>query len=321
MSKKFEYRRALVTGGAGFIGSHLCRRLLKEGLEVVVLDDLSTGRIENVPSSDCEFIQGDIRDPLVVARSLDGVDIVFHNAARVSVRASNDQFVDDAQTNVMGTLILLKSITQAKVKKLVLASSMAVYADCQTAEPIDEDYHCKPLSPYGTGKLAMERYALQICAAHGIDVVPLRYFNTYGPGQSFTPYVGVVTIFATQLLQGIAPTIFGDGAQTRDFVSVHDIVRGNLGAMHASVTGKVFNLGSGVGTTVRDIANLLVEKINPELKPRYAPSQLGETKNSIANIANAVKYLHYQPQSNFRDDVGEIISGIRAKLCVADRQP
>lgn len=313
MSKESSYIRALVTGGAGFIGSHLCRRLRKEGLEVVVLDDLSTGRTENVCSG-CELIEGDLRNVSTVTSALRGVDIVFHNAARVSVRASNEHFVEDAETNVIGTLVLLKAIAAAGVKKLVLASSMAVYADSLTTEPIDEDHPCKPLSPYGTGKLATEHYALQICAAHGIDVVPLRYFNTYGPGQAFTPYVGVVTIFATQLLRGLSPTVFGDGRQTRDFVSVHDIVEGNICAMRAAVSGQVFNIGSGVGMTVLEVAELLVAKIAPVQQLQFGPSQLGEIRNSIADITRAAKHLNYRPQRCFRDDVDEIILGVRANL-------
>jgi nucleoside-diphosphate-sugar epimerase len=313
MSTASSYRRALVTGGAGFIGSHLSRRLLKEGLEVVVLDNLNTGLITNIEAG-CEFIKGDLRNLNVVEHALKGVDIVFHNAARVSVRASNEQFVEDAETNVVGTLLLLKAIVAARVKKLVLASSMAVYDDNATAEPIDEDHVCRPLSPYGTGKLAMELYSLQLCGAHSIDVVPLRYFNTYGPGQAFTPYVGVVTIFATQLLQGIAPTIFGDGLQTRDFVSVHDIVQGNVCAMNASATGQVFNIGSGVGMTVREVAELLVEKIDPQCRLQFGPAQVGEIRNSIANIHRARSVLGYQPSGCFRDDIDEIIDGLRSKI-------
>ncbi len=313
MSKQATYRRALVTGGAGFIGSHLCRRLLQAGLEVVVLDDLSTGCRTKLDNQ-CEFVEDDLRNPSAVTSALRGVDIVFHNAARVSVRASNERFVEDAETNVMGTLVLLKAIASSGVKKLVLASSMAVYADASTADPIDEDHLCRPLSPYGTGKLATELYAIQICVANGIDVVPLRYFNTYGPGQAFTPYVGVVTIFTTQLLQGIAPTIFGDGSQTRDFVSVHDIVEANVCAMRAQVTGKVFNIGSGRGSTVLDVAKLLVDRIDPKASLKFGPRQPGEISNSVADIRRASDILGYAPSGCFAKDVDGIIASVRASL-------
>ncbi|MCC6510954.1 MAG: NAD-dependent epimerase/dehydratase family protein [Pirellulaceae bacterium] len=306
-----RYKRALVTGGAGFIGSHLARALLAEGLEVVVLDDLSLGKRSNLPKG-TQFIEGNICDPVPVSRALEGVDIVFHNAARVSVRASISQYVEDAQVNVFGTLSLLRALVGTRVSKFVLASSMAVYSDSETPVPIDEGFSQRPLSPYGTGKLAAELYALQICAAHGIDVVPLRYFNTYGPGQAFTAYVGVVTIFATKLLRGEQPTIFGDGLQVRDFVSVHDIVQGNLRAMHSDVTGQVFNIGSGIGVSVQEICQLLIAKIAPDISPLYAAAQPGETRNSIANIELARQRLDYQPTRSFERDVDEVIEALAA---------
>jgi UDP-glucose 4-epimerase len=308
-----KYSRALVTGGAGFIGSHLARSLMKEGIEVVILDDLSMGTRAKIPPQ-CEFIEGSICDPATVAKALTAVDIVFHNAARVSVRASVEQFVEDAQTNVFGTLVLLRALAGTSVTKFVIASSMAVYADSQTPQPINEDFTQRPLSPYGTGKLAAELYALQICGSLGIDVVPLRYFNTYGPGQTFTAYVGVVTIFATKLLRGERPTIFGDGRQVRDFVSVHDIVQGNLCAMRSSVTGKVFNIGSGVGMSVNEVAELLVAKISPKLMPIYAMAQPGETRNSVADIARAHELLGYQPAHSFRAEVDEVIAAVRMQF-------
>ena len=307
-----RYQRALVTGGAGFIGSHLSRALLADGMQVTVLDDLSMGKRANVPHG-CDWICGSIADEAVMKRALEGVDIVFHNAARVSIRASVAQFVEDAQTNVFGTLTLLRCLAGTRVAKLVLASSMAVYADADTPTPIAESYPQRPLSPYGTGKLAAELYALQIGQALGIDVIPLRYFNTYGPGQAFTAYVGVVTIFATKLLRGEAPTIFGDGNQVRDFVSVHDIVQGNLGAMRSDVAGQVFNIGSGVGLTVNQICRWLIDKIAPGISPNYAAAQVGETRNSIADISRAKSLLGYQPQRSFEQDVDEVIDAIRKR--------
>lgn len=311
MSPKFP--RALVTGGAGFIGSHLSRRLLQEGLEVTVLDDLSMGSRSNLPS-DVKLIVGNICDPAVVEAAVSGVDIVFHNAARVSVRASVEKFVEDAQTNVFGTLVLLRSLVGSGVSRLILASSMAVYADAESPQAIDEDYLLKPLSPYGTGKLAAETYALQIGRANGLEVLPLRYFNTYGPGQAYTAYVGVVTIFITKLLKGQRPTIFGDGKQVRDFVSVHDIVQGNICAMYSNVHGQPFNIGSGQGMSVNEIADLLVAKIAPNLPPVYADSQAGETRNSVADISRAKQWLGYQPTQRFEDNVDELIRAIADKL-------
>lgn len=308
-----EFSHALVTGGAGFIGSHLTRRLLQEGLRVSVLDDLSMGSRDNLPG-DVRFIEGDICDPAVVQAAVADVDIVFHNAARVSIRASIEQFVEDAQTNVFGTLVLLRELVRSRVRRLVMASSMAVYADAERPEPINEDYLLKPLSPYGTGKLAAETYALQIGKAHGLEVLPLRYFNTYGPGQAYTAYVGVVTIFATKLLRGERPIIFGDGQQVRDFVSVHDIVQGNICAMHSLAHGQPFNIGSGRGMSVNEIAELLIAKIAPKLSAVYADPQAGETRNSIADISRARQLLGYHPTGIFSDSLDAIIQAIASKL-------
>ncbi len=308
-----SYSRALVTGGAGFIGSHLANALLTEGLEVVVLDDLSLGSRQRIPRG-CHFIQGDICDPAIVDAALDGVDIVFHNAARVSVRASISKFVDDARINIMGTLNILDCLSRSRVSKFVFASSMAVYADSEIPVSINEAYSQRPLSPYGTGKLASELYALQIGAALGIDVVSLRYFNTYGPGQTFTAYVGVVTIFATKMLKGEQPIIFGDGNQIRDFVSVYDIVQGNLCAMRSRMNSNVFNIGSGIGTSVNDIFRILSQHIAPGLQPVYTEAQLGETRNSIADIQSARELLNYRPKRVFENEVPELIEIIRANL-------
>ncbi|MEM4724866.1 MAG: NAD-dependent epimerase/dehydratase family protein, partial [Candidatus Hadarchaeum sp.] len=247
------YRRALVTGGAGFIGSHLVERLLQEGLQVIVLDDLSMGKRENVPNG-AEFVLGDVRDPAVVSAALSGVDAVFHLAARVSIRASVAGFYEDAETNLMGTLNVLRACASAGIKKFIYASSMAVYADSAEPVPIPETHPTVPISPYGVAKLASERYAMLVAAQSGFQAVALRYFNTYGPRQSFTPYVGVITIFIQRLLRGEPPLIFGDGEQCRDFVYVGDVVEATYRALVSSVEGEVFNIGSGVGTSVNQIA-------------------------------------------------------------------
>lgn len=306
-------RRALVTGGAGFIGSHLARRLLAEGIETVVLDNLSTGRRENLPEG-AELVVGDLRDAAALAQALRGVEVVFHNAARVSIRASIENFREDAETNVMGTLSLLHAMHGSTVRRLVLASSMAVYQDAPAPVPIAEDFPALPLSPYGTGKLAAEHYALQMGRTLGIGVVPLRYFNTYGPGQGYTPYVGVVTIFATRLLRGERPVIFGDGLQVRDFVSVADIVQGNLRAMASPVTGRVYNIGSGRGITVQHVAAALVARIAPGLAADHAPAQPGETRNSIADIGRARAELGYAPSGDFDRDLDDVVAAVRARL-------
>jgi len=302
-----KYRRALVTGGAGFIGSHLVERLLCESMQVVVLDDLSVGKRVNVPGS-AEFLHGDVRDPTLVATAMSGVDIVFHLAARVSIRASVAGFYQDAETNLMGTLNLLQSCAAHKVKKFVYASSMAVYADAPSPQPLQESHETAPISPYGVAKLASERYAMLVAGQSGFNAVALRYFNTYGPRQTFTPYVGVITIFVQRLLRGEPPLIFGDGEQYRDFVYVGDIVDATFRAMTHEVHGQVLNVGSGRGVSVNQVAALLCARLRPDTAPQHAPAHPGELRNSVADISRAQRLLGYQPQSRLEDRIDEVIA-------------
>jgi UDP-glucose 4-epimerase len=300
------FKRALVTGGAGFIGSHLVERLLDEGLQVVVLDDLSMGKREYVPKA-AGFVQGDVRDPAAVSAAMAGADVVFHLAARVSIRASVSGFYEDADTNLMGTLNVLQACASHNVQKFIYASSMAVYADAPAPVPLREGYKTTPISPYGVAKLASERYAMLVAAGSGFDAVALRYFNTYGPRQTFTPYVGVITIFIRRLLHGEAPLIFGDGEQCRDFVYVGDIVDATLRAMTHNVRGEVFNVGSGCGTTVNQVASMLCARLNPDVAPEHVAAHPGELRNSIADIGKARQLLGYEPRSRLEDRIDEVI--------------
>ena len=304
------FAHALVTGGAGFIGSHLTRALLACGHRVTVLDNLSVGRRETVPEQ-ARFVHGDVRDDVAVADALKDVDCVFHLAAQVTIRGSFDRFIEDLDTNVMGTARVLKSLDPGAIKWFVLASSMAVYADAPAPTPLDEAHTTRPLSPYGVGKLAAESVARQILEARGIPMSALRYFNTYGPGQAYTPYVGVITIFVTRLLQGEAPTIFGDGEQQRDFVHVEDIAAATLSAPGREPG--TYNLGTGRGTTLNALAALLTERIAPHRKPVHAPPQPGELRYSIADISAARHALGYAPAHRLEDDVDDVIAEIRRR--------
>ncbi len=309
-----KYNRALVTGGAGFIGSHVVELLLEQGLTGVGLDDLSMGLRENLPA-DAQLIVGDVCDAAVARRATAGVDVVFHLAAHVSIRASVHGFQRDAQVNVMGTVNMLDASARAgSVKKFICASSMGVYADAPSAAPITEEHPTVPMSPYGVGKLASERYVQLVSSSAGFDGVCLRYFNTYGPRQSYTPYVGVATIFVRRLLAGERPTIFGDGEQCRDFVNVNDIARANLLAMQSDLSsGEVFNIGSGRGTTVNQLADLLCQRLAPNLKPEYQPKQSGELRYSVASIDKARRLLGYEPASALQRDLDAVIEWCRAK--------
>jgi UDP-glucose 4-epimerase len=288
----------LVTGGAGFIGHHLVRALLDRGDDVTVLDDLSMGRRSNVPPA-ARFIEGDIRDPVVVRAALDGVDAVLHEAAIVSIRASVEQFVHDAEVNLIGTLNLLQQMAGCRIQRAVLASSMAVYADSPRPDPLPEHAPTEPISPYGVAKVAAERYWLLIGAQSGMTTTALRYFNTYGPNQTFTPYVGVLNIFIRRLLAGQPPVIFGDGEQRRDFIHVDDIVRANLAVLDApdaAVAGRVFNVGTGQATSVNEIAAALIDLLAPGIVPTHAPEQPGEMRNAVGDVSAIRTALGWSPR-------------------------
>jgi UDP-glucose 4-epimerase len=304
------FQHALVTGGAGFIGSHLARRLLTSGHRVTVLDNLSVGRRAAVPD-DARFVHGDIRDEAALADALTDVDCVFHLAAQVTIRGSFDRFYEDLDTNVMGTARLLRAVDPAKVKWFTLASSMAVYADAPSPAPIAESHLTAPISPYGIGKLAAEGVARQILATRGIPFTAVRYFNTFGPGQTYTPYVGVITIFVTRLLAGEPITVFGDGEQQRDFVHVDDIVAGTMATVGR--TPGTYNLGSGRGTSLNQLAALMTARLAPEAQPRYAPFQAGELRYSVADITAARTALGYLPTRSLDTDVDGVIADIRAR--------
>jgi len=305
--------RALVTGGAGFIGSHLCQKLLDEGYSVRALDDLSVGKKENIPPG-CEFIQGSILDEAAVGAACRDMDALFHQAARVTIRGSVENFYEDAETNLMGTLRLLRAAAAHGVRRFIYASSMAVYADSEKPVPVSEDYQTIPASPYGIAKLAAEQYVLMMAPALGIESVVLRYFNTFGTRQTFTPYVGVITIFITRLLQQQDITIFGDGLQVRDFVHVSDIVQANLVALtKPAATGRIFNVGSGRGTNVLQLANLLKDRLYPSAKIEFAPARQEELRNSVADISRASRLLGYAPQTEFDSHLPEVINFIRTE--------
>ena len=304
------FGHALVTGGAGFIGSHLTRKLLASGRKVTVIDNLSVGRRDAVPAG-ARFVHGDIRDERAVNGALSDVDAVFHLAAQVTIRGSFDRFYEDLDTNVMGTARLLRALDPARVKWFTLASSMAVYADAATPEPVDESHPTEPLSPYGIGKLAAEGVGRQILGARGVPFTALRFFNTFGPGQTYTPYVGVITIFVTRLLRGEAPIIFGDGEQRRDFVHVEDITDGVLATPGA--TPGTYNVGTGRGTSLNELAALLVGRINPSLPPQYAPAATGELRYSIADISAARRALGYTPTHHLRSSIDAVIAEIKER--------
>ena len=304
------WSHALVTGGAGFIGSHLTRTLLADGRRVTVLDNLSVGRREAVPEG-ARFVHGDLRDDAAVAEALRDVDCVFHLAAQVTIRGSFDRFQEDLDTNVMGTARLLGALDRERIKWFTLASSMAVYADAESPSPITESHLKRPISPYGVGKLAAEDVSHQILEGRGIPFTAVRYFNTYGPGQTYTPYVGVLTIFITRLLRGESITVFGDGEQQRDFTHVSDIVAGTT-ATPGKATGR-YNLGTGRGTSLNQLATLVLARLAPNTQAHHAPAQAGELRYSVADITAARHALGYDPKHSLEQDLGDVIEYVRGR--------
>jgi UDP-glucose 4-epimerase len=300
-----EYKRALVSGGAGFIGSHVVQKLLQKGIETVVLDNLSVGKTENLPKG-AKLVIGDVCDPVTVRNALSGVDVVFHLAARVSIRDSFRGFVEDAQTNVMGTVRLLHCMEGSAVKKFIYASSMAAYGDARYL-PIDEKHPIEPTSPYGVSKRASENYILCFCKHLGIHPVILRYFNTYGPKQTFSPYVGVITFFIQKLLRDEDLPVFGDGNQLRDFINVDDVATANLMAIDYQGAKQVFNVGTGVGTTINSLAEIIKERMTKSNKIKYLPIQAGEPSSSVADVQLAKEELGFTAHWSLKEKMGEVI--------------
>jgi UDP-glucose 4-epimerase len=305
-----EFGSACVTGGAGFIGSHLVRELLDLGVKVTVVDDLSTGKRSNLPDY-VDLVVGNICDPSVASVVADS-EVVFHLAARVAIRSSFEFITEDITTNVLGTAELLKAVTQStKVKKFIMASSMAVYADSDIPVSISEDYTTAPVSPYGISKLAAEQLTMCMCGASAVDSVVLRLFNTYGVGQALSPYVGVVTIFTNHFLSGKTPVIFGDGEQCRDFVNVNDVVQAFIGAMKYAPSGSTYNVGSGQGVTVNQVFNEICKAFAIDAKPDWVEPVVGELRYSIADISRARAELRYEPKYQFVESIAEVVHQIK----------
>lgn len=303
-----EYNKVCVTGGCGFIGSHLVRALVARETEVVVLDNLSVGRREAIPA-DVRLIEGDLMDSRAVEEALAGCDAVFHLAARVAIRSSFEFAVDDATTNLSGTASVLCGIeATGGVKKVVFTSSMAVYADSAEPEPIDENHPMEPASPYGISKLAAERLVHIMAAKADCDSVVLRLFNTYGVGQAYSPYVGVVTIFSNQLSAGEEATIIGDGNQRRDFVHVDDVVAGLLASLDSDVSGETMNIGTGEAISINQVYEDVSAALGCDRPPSYCAAVAGELRNSVADIGKAKSLIGYRPQHRFHSSIARVLN-------------
>ncbi len=305
----------LVTGGAGFIGSNLARALLEDGLRVRVLDDFSTGRKENLEDieSDLELVQGDVRDPETVGEAVAGVAVVYHQAAIPSVVRSIQDPVTSHLVNAGGTLNLLLAAREAGVRRFVYASSSSAYGATEVL-PITEDTPPNPLSPYAVAKLAGEHYGRAFFAAYGLPTVALRYFNVFGPRQDpSSEYSALIPRFAASILSGEAPTIFGDGEQSRDFTFIADVVQANRRAAEAEgAPGQWFNVGQGGRTTVNELLAMF-HAIEPGEHPAavHGPARVGEARHSQADISKARSVLGYEPKVSLEDGLRQTLDWFR----------
>jgi UDP-glucose 4-epimerase len=291
--------RTLVTGGAGFIGSHVADGLLARGDEVTILDDLSDGKRENVPAG-ARLVEGDIRDPAAVFAEAKP-EVCFHLAAQKDLRVSVARPDHDADVNILGTVRVLEAARELGAQVVFSSTGGAIYGECE--EPAREDKKREPLAPYGTSKLAGEEYLAMYNRLHGSRHVSLRYGNVYGPRQDPHGEAGVVAIFFNRLIDGETPTIFGDGKQTRDYIYVGDVVRATLASQ--AVDGGVYNVGTGRETSVVELLDLCVRVAGKDVEPEFEPARPGELQRSVLDPGRAVDELGWRPERSLEEGLRE----------------
>ncbi len=296
--------RIIVTGGAGFIGSHVVDAYLAQGHDVAVIDDLTSGSQDNV-NARARWYQVDIRGPEIHAIiENERPEVISHHAAQINVRRSVENPSADASVNIMGSLNLFEAARHHGVRRIVFASTGgAIYGEVE-GEAADEAHPCRPLSPYAVAKLAAERYLDYYCAAHGLDGVILRYANVYGPRQDPHGEAGVVAIFMNRILAGLAPTIYGDGEQTRDFVYVDDVVRANLAALALETKPgvlPVFNVSTGSEVSVNELWRVLAAIVRPGMSPYHEPAKAGDVRRSVLDAGHARSMLGWTAEVKLDD--------------------
>lgn len=300
--------RVLITGGAGFIGSHIVDALVERGDRTSVLDNLSTGRFGNI-NPRVNFYKGDLRDENFVLETLrsEKPDVVIHHAAQIDVQSSIDEPVADAATNIMGTINLLEACRACVVKKVIYASSAAIYGN-PSYLPVDEQHPVQPLSGYGVSKHTVEHYLEVYRVLYGMDYTVLRYANVYGPRQDASGEGGVVAIFADRLLRGERPKIFGDGKQTRDFIYVGDVVEANLAAISAG-SGGVFNVSTGIPTSVNELLENLKRITGSSVEAEYCPPRSGDIEHSYLEEKTAATGLKWRATRDLAEGLQIMMSG------------
>jgi UDP-glucose 4-epimerase len=303
--------RVLVTGGAGFIGSHLVDRLIADGHDVCVLDNLSTGKMKNLSgvtdSDNLRLVEADIRRiPNSLLVRLRRVDAVCHLAAVTNVQESIRNPIITNDVNLVGTLKVLQAARKLKAKRVVFASSAAVYGMVKQF-PVREDAEVAPISPYGASKAASELYCRTFEENYGVETVSLRYFNVYGPRQVSSQYSGAISIFADRLFRGRPLTIFGDGSQSRDFVYVSDVVDATVRALRRRFESRVFNIASGTETTIRQLAETMQSLAARRTEVKFMPTRSGDPYRSLADISTARTELGFDPRTSLRDGLSKTI--------------
>jgi len=303
----------LVTGGAGFIGSHLTEELVRRGHRVRVVDNLSTGRRQNLAQiAGVDFVEGDLAEPEVARRAVEGVDFVLHQAAIPSVPRSVEDPLTSHRANITATLHVLLAARDAGVRRVVYAGSSSAYGDTPTLPKV-ESMPTAPLSPYALQKLVGEQYAGLFTQLYGLETVTIRYFNVFGPRQDpSSPYSGVISLFISALAEGRAPTIHGDGEQTRDFTYVANVVDGVLRACEAPhASGEVINVATGSRISINGLFRALRDLVGARVEPVYAPARAGDVRDSQADIEKARRLLGYAPIVGFEEGLRKTVDWYR----------
>lgn len=311
--------KALVTGGAGFIGSNIVHLLLEQSHEVVVLDNLSSGYRCNLDAySEVQFIEGDVRDAETVNHAISDVEVVFHLAASVGNKRSIEHPLEDSEINILGTLRILEAARHNGVRKVVFSSSAGIFGELKTL-PIREDHPVEPDSPYGASKLGAEKLCLAYAKLYPLECVCLRYFNVYGVNQRYDAYGNVIPIFAHRILHGQPVVIFGDGEQTRDFVNACDVAQANYQAALTHGVSGAFNIASGTRITINRLAEMLYEAGGVRTEIEYAPPRQGDVRHSLADISAARKAFGYDPSIRLEEGLKEYMTWAKSELRGAGR--
>lgn len=311
-------RKAIVTGGAGFIGSHIVDELLDRKIETFVIDNLSTGSLENLKQHDgnklLHVVIGDAKNIGNLMSGISDIDVVFHEAAIASITRSISEPMVVHDVNVNMSLEIMNFCVANKVRRLVFASSAAVYGVIKGKA--SEESVCRPYSPYGATKLAVEDYLSAYYHTYGLETVALRYFNVFGPRQKLNDYSGVITIFINQLMNKQTPTIFGDGLQTRDFINVKDIVQANMLCMDSkNAAGEMFNVATGNPTSILELLLTIKSATGTEnISHKFDPPRPGDVKFGLANTEKIMKAIGFAPKITVSDGLTDVVKHIQSKL-------